>query len=153
MLFNSFLARILNTPEHNRVRIGGIRSGNKNTLRVIYVLIAARRRIHAQRGLVTRHGRGHAQARVGIHVIGADEPFGQLVENVIIFGQQLSGDIKCNRIRTMLLDDVGKFIHHAIQRHIPAHPLPFLVAPATQLRIQRAQFIPRRQVQGCALGA
>src|SRR5712692_11253726 len=60
--------------------------GDQNALREINVLVAGGRGVRAERRLVTRRRRGHAQPRIGVDVIGADEALGELVEDVIILG-------------------------------------------------------------------
>ena len=70
--------------------VRSIRPGNKNVARVIDVFITTGRRIHAERGLVSGYRRRHAQARVGIHVICADQPLAQFVKRVVILGQHLA---------------------------------------------------------------
>ena len=81
---------VFNAPEQNWVGIGGVAAHNEQALRVVNVVVAGRWRVSAQRLLVAGHGAAHAQAGVGVDVVGADQSFGQFVENVVILGQQLA---------------------------------------------------------------
>ena len=46
----------------------------------------------------------HAEARIGVNVGGADETLRQLVNDVIIFCEELTGDVKRNGVRAMFGD-------------------------------------------------
>ena len=72
------------------MRVGGVRSGYEDTIRGVDIGITRRGRIGAQCRLVTGDRRRHAQTRIRVDVIGADEAFRELVEDVIVFGQQLT---------------------------------------------------------------
>ncbi|MNR53681.1 hypothetical protein D3C85_1737320 [compost metagenome] len=50
------------------------------------------------------HRGGHAEARIGVDIRRTDEALHQLVGDVVIFGQQLTGDVEGNRVRPMLGD-------------------------------------------------
>ena len=120
---------------------------------MVDVLVAGGRGIGAQRRLVAGNGGRHAQARVGIDVVGADQALGQLVEDVVILRQQLAGDIEGDRIRAVFADDLGKAVGDIIQRFIPADCLPGQIAVTAQFRLQGATFRLGAQVQGRPLGA
>ena len=85
---------ILDTAIDDRVRYRSIRTGDEDALGVIDVFIAARWRIGTERLLVARDGRGHAKTRVGVEVVRTDQAFGQLVEDVIVLGQQLARQVE-----------------------------------------------------------
>ena len=111
-----------NTAKQNRMGISRVRTGDENQIGVIDVFVAARRRIGAQRGFVAGHGGRHAQARIGVDVVGADETFGEFVEDVIIFRQQLPGDIKRHAVGTVFCYGFGKTPRQEIQGRIPIAP-------------------------------
>src|SRR4051812_2353290 len=76
-------------------------------------------------------GRGHAQSRIGIDIRRADESLHQLVCHVIVLRQQLTGDVKGNRVRTVLIDDATEFVRDQPESIAPGD------AFATNLRMQQ----------------
>ena len=86
----------------HRMRIRHVAASKENGLRVLEIFVAGRRAIGAQRQLVGGDRRRHAQARIGVDIVGAHQALGELVEEIVIFGQQLAGYIECDRIRAML---------------------------------------------------
>ena len=54
---------------------------------------------------VAGDGGGHAQARVGVDVVRAEEALGELVDRVVVLGQQLAGDVERDRVGPVLVDD------------------------------------------------
>ena len=97
---------VFNTPEQNRVRIRGVAANNENTLRVSNIVIAIGRCVSPQRLFVARHSAAHAQARVGVDIVGANQALGQFIEHVIVFSQQLARDVKTHCIGAVLADDL-----------------------------------------------
>ena len=83
---------------------------HEQAIGVVYVVVTSGGRIGSQRLFVTRYGAAHAQAGISVDVIRSHQAFDELVENVIIFGQQLTRNIKTNRIRPMFTNDAGKSI-------------------------------------------
>ena len=61
---------------------------------LVDVGVGRRRPVRAERARVARDRAGHAQARVGVDVVGAEEALGQLVDRVVVLGQQLAGDVE-----------------------------------------------------------
>jgi hypothetical protein len=104
------------------------------------VLVAAGRRVGAERLLVAGHRRGHAQARVGVDVVGADQALGQLVEDVVVLGQQLPGNVEGDAVRAVRGDDLGKAVGGMVERRVPADALARLAALPTQFGMQQAIF-------------
>lgn len=146
-------ARLFNAAEHDRVRIGGVAAGHQQAVGFVDVGVAGRRCIGAQRLLVAGHGGGHAQARVGVDVVGADQPLGELVEYVIVLGEQLARDVERHRIRAVLADDAGKARGRVVERLLPRNATARCVARDAQFREQCAGFLYGSEVQGGALGA
>ena len=93
---------VLDAPEQHRMGEGRIGADDEDAVGVVDVLVAARRRIGAQRLLVAGHRAAHAQARVAVDVVGADQALGELVEDVVVLGQQLAGDVEADRVRAVL---------------------------------------------------
>ncbi len=56
---------------------------------MVDVVVAARRRVSPQRDLVAGHRAAHAHAGIGVHIVGADQALGQLVEDVVVLSQHL----------------------------------------------------------------
>ncbi len=104
------------------------------------IRVAARRRIGAQRLFVAGNGRRHAQTRIGIDVVGTDQALGQLVENVIVLGHQLAGNIEGDGIRAMLADACSKSVGCRVERLIPANALAGLPTPRPLFRIKEARW-------------
>jgi hypothetical protein len=80
---------ILDASKQNWVRVRRVRSDDEQRLRQGQVFVTGRRRVAAQRGFVAGHRAAHAQARIGVEVVGANQPFDELVEHVVVLGQQL----------------------------------------------------------------
>jgi hypothetical protein len=68
----------------------GIGADQHQQVRLLEVLVAARHGVAAERALVPGHAGGHAQPRIGVDIGGANEALGELVDDVIVLGQQLA---------------------------------------------------------------
>ena len=141
--FGIVFTRRLDAAKQDGMGVGGIRPGDENHPRVVDVFITAGRRIGAQGRLVAGHRGRHAQARIGVDVVGADQPLGQLVEDVVVLGGELAGDIEAHRIRPVFANDGGECVCRMVERRVPAHPL----ARGGALR---AQFGTRARPDACA---
>jgi hypothetical protein len=86
---------------------------------VIDVLVACGRRVGAERLLVARHRARHAQARIGVDVVGSDESFRELVEDVVVLGQELAGDVERDAVGTVLANAIGKPVREHVERALP----------------------------------
>ncbi len=126
---------------------GGVRAGDQDQVGGIDVLIGAGWSVRAERLLVACHRRGHAQARVGVDVVRPDQALGELVEDVVILGQQLPGDVEGHGVRAVRRDDLTEFPGSVLQGLVPAGPL------AVDLGIKQARTGVGGQVQRRALGA
>ncbi len=80
--------------EQHGMAPGEIAADQHHEIGLLEILVAAGHRVAAEGALVARHRRGHAEARIGVDVGGAEEAFDQLVGGVIVLGQQLAGDIE-----------------------------------------------------------
>jgi hypothetical protein len=98
---------------------GGIGADEDQEIGGLEILIATRNGVAAERTLVARHARSHAQPRVGVDVRRADEALGELVDHVIVLGENLAGDIERDRIRSMLADDSAESLRDMVERRIP----------------------------------
>ena len=63
---------------------------------------SSRRRVGAERLLVAGDRARHAQPRVGVDVVGADQPLRELVEDVVVLGQELARDVERDAVRPVL---------------------------------------------------
>ena len=155
--FRIALARVFDAAEQDRMRIGGVGADDENQVGLVDIFVAGRRRIGAQRLLVAGHRARHAQARIGIDVVGADQALGELVEDVIVLGQQLAGDVEADAVRAVLADRVGEFARDEIERRVPRRAFARRTTRDAQFRMQRAHLLlhggPGGQVQRAALGA
>jgi len=151
------LARVLDAAKQDRVRERGVRSGDEERRRVREVVVAARRRVGAERRLVAGNRARHAQARVGVDVVGADQALGKLVEDVVVLGQELARDVESDRVGAVRGDRRGEAFGGEVKRRVPADRLRRRAARGTQLRLQQPGLhrhrVRRRQVQRAALAA
>ena len=93
---------------------------------LIEVFVVAGHDVGAEGAAMAGDGRSHAQPRIGVDVGRAEEALHQLVGDVIVFGQQLPGEIKGNCIGSVLCIDVGKAVRHATSAasHVTRASLP-----------------------------
>ena len=82
--------RVFNAAKQNGVRPGRVAADNENASGLRNVVVTSGRRVGAQGHFVAGHGAAHAQARVAVDVVRAQQSFDQFVENVIVLGQQLA---------------------------------------------------------------
>lgn len=94
--------------EQDRVGEGHVAAGDQHAIGAVEVFVAARRCVGAQAALVADHRRGHAQARIAVDVVGADQSPRQLVEGVVVLGQQLAGDIEGHAVRPVFANGLGE---------------------------------------------
>ena len=139
------------------MRPGRVRAGDEHAVRLLEIVIAGGRRVGAQALLVAHHGGRHAQARIAVDVVGADQAARQLVERVIVLGQQLAGDVETDRVRPVFGADGRQLVGDARVGRVPAQSLGRcspLGPPRGLQQAARLQHHRRRgQVQGRALGA
>ena len=114
---------VFNPAKQDGVGERGVRADDENALRMVHVVVAGRGRVGAQRLLVARHGAAHAQARIGVDVVGAQQALGELVEGVIVFGKQLARDIQAHGIRAVRLHDALQGLGGSVQRLFPGYGL------------------------------
>ena len=141
------LARSRQSLQQDRVTPRSVGADQHDEVGLLQVLVTHRHHVFAEGALVTGDGRGHAQARVGVDVGGADVALHQLVGDVVVLGQQLTGDVEGHRLRPMRLDAAAEFTGHwsmaSGQRG----------AMAAHLRIQQPVFETHGLAQRAALGA
>jgi hypothetical protein len=127
--------------EQDRVAPGQVGADQHHHVGVFDIVVMDRHHVFAEGALVAGHGGGHAQARVGIDVGAADVALNQLVGHVVVFGQQLAGNIERHRIRAVLVDDGTPLVGHMVERFAPCHALQRAIAAAVaHHRMQQASF-------------
>ena len=89
---------------------------------MVDVFVARRRGVRSQGLLVSRDRGRHAQPRVGVDVVGADQPLGQLVEDIVVLSQKLTRNIETDAVGAVCAYRVGEAIGEMIERLVPAMP-------------------------------
>ena len=84
---------------------GGVGADQHDEIGLVEILVAARHRVRTEGAAVGRHRARHAEARVGVHMGRAEEALRELVGDVVILGEELSGQVEGDRIRAVLLGD------------------------------------------------
>ena len=105
----------------NGVRKSSIAARDEKTMCVINVLIASRGRVRTQRQFVGRHGAAHAKPGVRVDVVRSDQTLGELIENVVVLGEELPGDVKTQCISAMGLNDSHQPRAHLLLSLLPSH--------------------------------
>ncbi len=109
-----------------------VRPDEHDEIGVVEIVVTHGHHVFAEGALVPRHGRCHAQARVGVDVGRAHVALHELVGDVIVFGQELAGHIEGHGFRAVFADAVAECRGHRRDRVVPAHSL------AAHLRMQQA---------------
>ena len=95
-----------------------VRADHQKTVRVLEVLVVARRPVRAERELVAAGRAGHAQARVAVDVVGAQEAFGELVGDVLRLAGELPGNVERHGVGSMGVNDPPELAGHRVERHV-----------------------------------
>ena len=96
---------VADAPPEDRVAGGGVRAQQQEAVGERDVGVGRRRAVEAERAAVAGDRGGHAQARVGVDVVRAEKALGELVDRVVVLGQQLAGDVERDRVGAVLVDD------------------------------------------------
>ncbi len=153
------LARLLLTrrfepAKEHRVGPGHVRARDHDEIRVIEVLVAGGRRIGPEGRHVARHRRGHAQPRIRVHVVRADHALRELVEDVIVLGEQLPREIEGHAVRAMAGDRPGEALGGMVERRIPRDARAWQRTCRAQFRVECSPACAcDRQMQRAALRA
>jgi hypothetical protein len=107
------------------------------------VRVRRRRPVRAERAGVARDRARHAQARVRVDVVRAQEPLRELVDRVVVLGEQLAGDVERDRIGAVGVDDRAQPPGDVAQRLVPAG-LDEPAVPAQQRRRGAVAGVHRR---------
>ena len=120
---------------------------------VVDVIKTGRRGVRAKGQLVARHGRGHAKPGIRVDVVGADQALGQLVEDVVVLGEELAGDVERHRVRAVLLNDFGEFVRRVAEGRRLRGAFTGLVFGQADLRVEHPVGARGTEVERRALGA
>ena len=108
-------------------------------LRQLEVGVRGRRPVGAEDRVVARDGAGHAQARVGVDVVGAQVALGELVDRVVVLGQQLAGDVERDLLGAIARQPRGD----VVERLVPRDVAEAMRRVRAQLGLQRTVGRPR----------
>ena len=144
---------LLQASEQYRVGVGHIAADDHHAVAVFQVFIAARRRIGAQAALVADHRRRHAQPRIAVDIIGAHQCAGQLVEAVVVLGQQLPGDIERHTVGPVFGNGIGEHVGRVVQGGVPVGAGARQFFAQAQLRVKSTGAQVAGQVQARAFAA
>jgi hypothetical protein len=111
------------------------------------ILVIAGNHVAAECAAVAGDAGRHAQTGIGVDVGAADEAFHQLVGDVIVFGQQLAGDVEGDRVGAVPLDHFAEAPRYRGERFVPGG------LPAVHLGVEQPAFQIEGFTQGAPLGA
>ena len=103
----------------HRMAPRGIRSDEDDEVGELQVLVVAGDDVLAEGALVAGDARGHAQARVGVDIGGADEALHQLVGDVVVLGQELPRHVEGHGIRPVIANDLRELARDPLDGGIP----------------------------------
>lgn len=101
--------------EH-RMAPGEVGTDQHDEIRFLKILVGAGHGVGAEGASVSRDGGGHAEARIGVDVGGADEALHELVGDVIVLGEQLARAVDRDALRR----GGGDARRDEIERGVPA---------------------------------
>ena len=131
----------------DRMAPGGVGADQHQQIGLFQIFIATGNRVAAEGALVADHAGGHAQPRIGVDIGGADKPLRELVDDVVILGEQLARNVEGHRIRPVLADRFAESVGDMRQRGIPACRL------SVDHGLEQAPFEPDGFGQRRSLGA
>ena len=91
-------ARALEALEQHRVAPRHVGADHQEQVRVLEVVVAGGRAVHAEGALVAGHRARHAEPRVRIDVVRAEEALRELVERVVVLGEELAREVEADRV-------------------------------------------------------
>ena len=139
--------RLLGPLKQNRMAPRGVRSDEDDDVGLVEIVIASGHHVRAKGATMASDRRRHAQPRIGVDVGRTEEPLHQLVGDVIVLGQQLTGEIHGDRLRPVRLERCGKARRDGVERARPGR------AHAMNGRMEQPGLGAERLAQGRALDA
>src|SRR6185369_9852749 len=138
------LARVLEPAEQHGMAPRQVRTDEHDEIGKIEILVTARNDVFAERPLVADDRRRHAKPRVRVDVGRADESLHQLVEDVVVLGQELPGYVESDRVRAVLCDRIAKPVCDELESFVPAG-----IAPVDS-RTKKTSAMAERFGESCA---
>ena len=105
---------------------------------LLNVAVSRRRRVGPEREVVGGHGRRHAEPRVGVLVVRSDVALGQLAEEVVVLGHQLSRAVEHHAVRSMLVHRAPNRARRLVDRLVPRSAMQVCAFPFPDMRIEQA---------------
>ncbi len=130
-------------PRHG-MAFGGVGAYQEETIGRVDVRVRARRPVGPERARVACDGRRHAEARVRVEVVGAEEALGQLGCDVILLGQELSRAVESDRIGAVIPDDLPETIGDEARGELPRDTRGLGIAAGAHVRVEQ----PVRRAEG-----
>ena len=94
----ALLQRLFQTPINHRVLLRQIGTEGDQAFGMVEIFVAAGRAVAAERALVTRHRRCHAQRGIAVVVVGANHATREFTQGVELFRHDLAGRDNRKRI-------------------------------------------------------
>ena len=110
--------------EQDGMAPGHVGADEHDEIGLLQILIGAGHGVGAEGADMSGHGRGHAEAGVGVDVRRADEALHQLVGDVVILGEELARTVEGDRFRPVFGNGFGKARGDEIERLVPAGAAP-----------------------------
>ena len=99
---------LLDALPDDGVAVGRIGADQEEAVGELEVGVGRRRAVGAERARVADGRRGHAQARVGVEVVGAEEALGELGCHVVLLGEELAGAVEGDGVGPVRGDDLAQ---------------------------------------------
>src|SRR5262249_48966857 len=125
---------LLHTLKERWMAFEGVGANDDDAVGVINILVAARRFVLAVNLRVAAGRRSHAQARIGVHVVGANAGFKEFVGGVGFFGEELSRTVEGYGIRSRSRDGFLELLRDKCHRFVPRRFNEMAIAANLRLR-------------------
>ena len=136
--------RFFQPTEQHRVGVSHVAANDQHAVAELNVFVVTRWCVGTQAAFVADHCGRHAQPRIAVDIVGADQCSGQFVECVVVLGQQLPGNVKRNAVRAVFAKGVSEHVGSMVKRCVPIGDAARQGFTQAQFRVQR----PSRQVAG-----
>ena len=128
---------LLDALPDDGVAVGRIGADQEEAVGELEVGVGRRRAVGAQRARVADGRRGHAQARVGVEVVGAEEALGELGCHVVLLGEELAGAVEGDGVGPVGGDDLAQARGRGAEGRLPRHPRELGAAVRAELRVEQ----------------